>query len=420
VAELGRRLGKDSSNSSKPPSSDGLGKPTRAERRVAERAEGRRPGKQPGAPGAHLAQVAQPDEVIWHAPQQCGGCGADLADAVVVGVEARQVFDLPPLHLGVVEHRVQRYRCACGATTAAAFPKHARAAACYGPGLRALVAYLCVHQHLPVDRAAQLLADVLGAPVATGTLAAVLAEGAAGLGGFLEAVRAQLAAAPVAHFDETGARVAGRLHWVHSASTSGLSLFTVHPKRGKVAMDIAGVLPGFGGVAVHDGWAPYWRYQDLTHALCGAHLLRELEGIACESGQGWAAGMGELLGDVKLVAERARAAGLKRVDDETRARLQGRYERLLADGRAANPPPRAAGRGGGQRSPAARLLARLDAHRDEVLRSLDDTRVPFDNNQGERDLRMVKLQQKISARREAPRNRVEVKGLCPRPVAAGW
>jgi transposase len=372
-----------------------LAKPARAQRRTDERAGRRRPGKQPGAPGAHLAQVATPDEVIDHVPGRCGGCGADLAGAAVVGVEARQVFDLPALHLAVAEHRAQRRRCACGSTTAAAFPEHARGAACYGPGVRALVSYLCVHQHLPVDRAAQLLADVLGAPVATGTLAAVLAEGAAGLEGFIEVVRAGLTAEPVAHFDETGARVAGRLHWVHSASTAGLSLFTVHAKRGKVAMDAAGVLPGFTGVAVHDGWSPYRRYQ-ATHALCGAHLLRELERIAGEPGQGWAAGMAELLVDVKLVADRARAAGLQRVDDNARARLRGRYRRLLGDGQAANPPPRTARRGRLRRSPAARLLARLDRYRDEVLRSLDDTRVPFDNNQAERDLRMVKLQQKIS------------------------
>jgi transposase len=208
------------------------------------------------------------------------------------------------------------------------------------------VGYLCVHQHLPVDRAAQLLADVLGASVATGTLAAVVAEGAAGLEGFVEVVRTGLAAAPVAHFDETGARVAGKLHWVHSASTGLLSLFTVHPKRGKVAMDAAGVLPGFGGVAVHDGWSPYWRYQDATHALCGAHLPRELEAIACEPGQGWAAGMAELLVDVKLVADRARAVGAGRVDDDARGRLRRRYQRLVTDGQAANPPhqpPAAAG-----------------------------------------------------------------------------
>jgi transposase len=397
VAELERRLGKDSSNSSMPPSSDGLRKPSRVKRRADEGAEDRRPGKQPGAPGAHLAQVEEPDEVAWHVPDRCGGCGAELTGASGVGVEARQVFDLPPLGLRVTEHRAERRRCACGTITAAAFPDHVRAAACYGPGVRALVCYLCVHQHLPVDRAAQLLADVLGASVATGTLAAVLAEGAAGLDGFLATVRDQLAAAPVAHFDETGARVAGRLHWVHSASTSLLSLLTVHAKRGKAAMDQAGVLPGFVGVAVHDGWAPYWRYE-VPHALCGAHLLRELEAITQEPGQGWAAGMAELLVDAKLAADRARAAGVGRVEGAARARLHTRYARLLADGQAANPPPPASGRRRGRapRSPAARLLARLDAHRDEVLRLLDDTRVPFDNNQAERDLRMVKLQQKIS------------------------
>jgi transposase len=400
VAELERRLGKNSSNSSKPPSSDGLGKPARTRRRGGERAEGRRaPGKQPGAPGAHLAQVPQPDEVVWHVPDRCGGCGAELADGVVVGVEARQVFDLPPLRLLVCEHRAERRRCACGTTTQAAFPAQARAAACYGPGVRALCCYLLVHQHLPVDRAAQLLDDVLGAPVSTGTLTAVLAEGAAGLEGFCQVVGEQLAAAEVAHFDETGARVAGRLHWVHSASTESLSLFTVHPKRGKVAMDAAGVLPGFHGVAVHDGWSPYWRYQ-VTHALCGAHLLRELDAVTGEPGQGWAAGMAELLADAKTQADRARAAGVEQVSDGLRERLIARYQRLLADGQAANPPPRPRPgqrrRGRACRSPAANLLDRLDRHWVEVLRFVDDLRVPFDNNQAERDLRMVKLQQKIS------------------------
>jgi transposase len=157
------------------------------------------------------------------------------------------------------------------------------------------------------------------------------------------------------------------------------------------------VLPGFAGVAVHDGWSPYRRYQGITHALCGAHSLRELEAITDEPGQGWAAGMAELLVDVKLAGDRARAAGLGQVDDDVRTRLRVRYQRLVADGRAANPPPgRGRRRGRARRSPAGRLLARLDARRDEVLRSLDDTRVPFDNNQAERDLRMVKLQQKIS------------------------
>ena len=393
VAELERRLGRDSSNSSKPPSSDGLAKATRPARGGGGR---RRPGKQPGTPGAHLAQVADPDEIVVHVSDRCGGCGGELAGALVAGVEIRQVFDLPPLGLRVIEHRAQRRRCACGQVTSGTFPEQVRAPTQYGPGLRALGCYLLVYQHLPVDRAARLLADVVGAPVATGTLAALVAEGAAGLGDFAATVRHQLAAATVAHFDETGARVAGRLHWVHSASTASLTWQMVHPKRGREAMDAAGVLPAFGGVAVHDGWSPYWHYP-ATHALCGAHLLRELEAVGDEPRQGGAAGMAELLCDAKLAADRARAAGWAQVDEQARARLKARYVRLLTDGHAANPPPRRLRRGRRpRRSPAARLLGRLDTHRNQALRFLDDLEVPFDNNQAERDLRMVKLQQKIS------------------------
>ena len=272
VAELERRVGRDSSNSSKPPSQDGLRKPARP---TGGERGARRPGKQPGAPGAHLARVADPDQVVVYLPERCAGCGSDLADAASARVDARQVFDLPELGLRVTEHRVERRRCTCGVETAGRFPDGVRSPAQYGPGLRALACYLCVYQHLPVERAARLLGDVLGASVAAGTLAGVVAQGAAGLGEFATVVGDQLADAAVAHFDETGARVAGRLHWVHSAFTPQLTWQTVHPKRGRVAMDAAGVLPGFGGVAVHEGWSPYWSY-DAVHALCGAHLLREL------------------------------------------------------------------------------------------------------------------------------------------------
>ncbi len=220
VAELERRLGKDSSNSSRPPSSDGLGQPPAPRRE--RRGGGRAPGKQPGAPGAHLAQVGDPDEVVVHRPQRCDGCGGDLTLAPVTGVEARQVFDLPQVRLWTVEHRAERRQCGCGQVTAGVFPAAARAAACYGPGVRGLGAYLAVQHHLPVWRAAQVLGDVLGASVSVGTLAGLPAEGAGGLGGFVERVREQLAGAEVAHFDETGARVAGRLHsrplGVHAAA----------------------------------------------------------------------------------------------------------------------------------------------------------------------------------------------------------
>jgi transposase len=318
--------------------------------------------------------------------------------APVTRVEARQVFDLPEVRLWVCEHRAERRRCACGRVTAGVFPEQARAAACYGPGVRALGAYLAVQHHLPVERATQVLDDGLGAGCAAGTLGGLVAEAARGLGGFVERVREQLAGAEVAHFDETGARVAGRLHWVHSASTPLLSLFTVHPKRGVVAMDAAGVLPGFQGVAVHDGWSPYWRYQGATHALCAAHLLRELEAVAELPGQGWAAELAEWFAIACAQAVAARDAGADRLAPAVLARLTDRYDRILAAGRAANsPPPRPpARRRRRRRSPAACLLERLQAHREEVLRFLEDLRVPPTNNLAERDIRMVKLQQKIS------------------------
>ena len=345
VVELEARLGANSSNSSKPPSADGLAKgppkPNRAARRVA--AARRKPGGQPGAPGAYLAQVEHPDVVVVHAPQRCQRCGGQLTAAPMVGVETRQVHDLPQLGLLVTEHRAERRRCGCGTVTAATFPDGVRAPACYGPGVRAAVCYLAGQQHLPVQRTAQALADLVGAEVASGTVAAILAECADGLDGFIDAVRVQLAAAPVAHFDETGARVAGRLHWLHSASTDRLSLFTVHPKRGRQAMDQAGVLPGFQGVAVHDGWSSYGRYQQATHARCNAHHLRELAGVAALPDQrAWATGMAALLIEAKWAVQRAVAAGADQLDPRRLGHYRARYEAIIAEGWRSTrhrPPP---------------------------------------------------------------------------------
>jgi len=324
----------------------------------------------------------------------------------VVAVEARQVHDLPPMRLLVTEHRAERRRClqaGCGQVTAGLFPDHVRGPASYGPGLRAVAAYLHAHQHLPYERTAQLLDDVFGAPVSTGTLAAMMAECAKRLDGFLQTVRAQLVGAEVVNFDETGARVAGKLHWVHSASTGTLSLFTVHAKRGTEAMDQAGVLPGFTGVAVHDGWSCYGRYEHVTHARCNAHHLRELAGVAEQSDQrAWAEGMAALLVEASWAVARAAAAGLDQLDSQRLAHYLRRYDAIVAEGRRANRPPPSPGgnsnkrKGRRKQSKAANLLDRLDRHRDEVLRFAVDFRVPFTNNQAERDIRMVKLQQKIS------------------------
>jgi transposase len=397
VAELRARLSQNSRNSSKPPSSDGYAKPAPKSLR---RPSGRKPGGQRGHPGRHLERVERPDVVIRHRPESCAGCGGDLVGGELVGEEARQVFELPPVRLLVSEHRAERRRCSCGRVTAAAFPDGLDAPAQYGPSVRALVIYLICYQHLPYQRAARLLADWLGAPVSTGTLKTIVERGAADLQEFLEIVRGQLIDAPVAHFDETGARADGGLRWVHSAGTERLTLYRLHERRGVDGIDHLGVLTNFNGVAIHDGWATYRKYPDATHALCNVHHLRELLGAIERDGdtQTWATAMDTLLRELKTAVDDARAHGQTALPAQTLAAFCARYERIIALGHQQNPPPteRTGKRGPIGRSKTANLHGRLDQHRDEVLRFAHDFHVPFDNNQAERDLRMVKLQQKIS------------------------
>jgi transposase len=248
------------------------------------------------------------------------------------------VFDLPPVGLHVVEHRAERRRCACGQVTAADFPAQARASACYGPGVQAIGVYLGAWQHLPVARGAELLGHLLSAPVSSGWLSGLQAEAAVALTGFAAHARTVLADAEVVHVDETDARVAGRLHWVHSTSTPRWSWYRVDAKRGKQAVDAAGVLPAFAGVAVHDFWSPYWHYPNAAHAVCAAHLLRELEEAAAEPGQGWAGKLAEWLTVAIGIAAQARAGGAERLDAASVANLLGRYDQIIATGHAANPP----------------------------------------------------------------------------------
>jgi transposase len=394
VAELEARLGKNSRNSSKPPSSDGLGKPAPKSLR---KPTGRKPGKQQGDRGFRLQPRAVPDEVRTHVPTGCHGCGADLADAPVVGVETRQVFDLPVIELLAIEHQAQRRECGCGVVTRAAFPAEATAPTCYGPGVAALAVYLLGRQHLPVERAAECLEEAFGAAVSTGWLSSLLPNAAARLDGFLAIAREQLAAAQVAHFDETGGRVAGRLHWIHVACNDTWTLFHLDRKRGRIAMDAAGVLPSFKGVAVHDGLVVYRQYDQALHGLCNAHHLRELAGIAELTGQAWPTQLAELLVEMHVEVQVAKAGGRTKLTARRLAVFGKRYDTLIAEGKKLNPPPPRTGkRGRPALGPAGSLLARLETHRADVLRFATDFVVPFDNNQAERDVRMVKLQQKIS------------------------
>lgn len=388
--QLKRRLGLTSRNSNKPPSSDGPVKPPPRSRRESS---GRPPGKQPGDPGFTLRQVTCPDEVVEHVPAACGRCGDGLDGAAVTSVEARQVFDLAPVRLRVVEHRLQHRRCGCGTATMADPPAGVGAPAQYGPRVRAIGAYLVGYQHLPYERAAETLADLLGAGMSVGTLVTVTTTTARRLDGFCDTVRDLLTAADVAHFDETGLRVAGGQAWVHSASTDKLSLFTVHTSRGHDGIAAAGVLPAFTGIAVHDGFTPYRRYGT-AHQLCNAHHLRELDAVhdGDPERQAWAKQMTRLLCEINDLARYARTRGAHRIDTRQLDSYRRRYDAILEHARQTNPDP-----GGNQaRSPAVNLIARLRGFAGDVLRFAHDLRVPFDNNLAERDIRMVKLRQKIS------------------------
>lgn len=402
VVELERQLGRHSGNSSLPPSRDPQEqRESRAQRRraarEAQKEAKRRQGKQPGAPGAHLAQVDDPDRVVTHVPLSCRDCGAGLDDAPVEGVERRQVFDLPERRREVTEHRAERRRCACGCRTAAEFPAEARAPACWGPRVRAYAIYLLVRQHLPVERTAELLADMLGAPVSTGWLASLAGEAANGLASFTDDLADRVAGSDVVHADETSTRVAGAKWWFHVAATVLLTHLAVHRHRGRAAIDEIGILPRFRGTLVHDRLASYWGYTKARHAVCNAHVLRDLAAVAeVASQEAWAQAMTDLLLDAKRRCEAALAAGLPAVPSGQRSVLRARYNRIVADAFAANPAP-PSGRKRNQLEKASYNLAvAFRDHATEILRFTTDLRVPFDNNQAERDLRMAKLQQKIS------------------------
>jgi transposase len=401
IAELEAERSRHSGTSSKPPSTDPVGpRQSRAERRARQRAA-RKQGKQPGAPGANLAR-RHPDETVVHPAVCCAGCGADLADAAVTGEVRRQVIDLPPIQVRVTDHIAERRRCACGHETVGVFPPEAKAPVCWGPEIRAFAVYLVDRQHLPVARVAELLEELLDAPVSTGWLCALQLEAAGRLAGFVTHLKTGLAAAPVVHADETGTRIGVKRHWVHTLTTNLLTLLVVHPKRGIEALEDIGVLPDYDGTVVHDGWAPYERYDQATHAQCGAHLLRYLASVGQTPAFAiWTAQMAGVLIDAKLAAEAAADAGKPKVHARRANVIRRRYHdtldvafALLPDG----PPPPRKHRGGwntAQRD-AYNLAIRMRTKADQVLRLLDDTRVPFTNNNAERSIRMVKLHDKIS------------------------
>ncbi|MGO8950628.1 MAG: IS66 family transposase [Ktedonobacterales bacterium] len=396
VEELEARLAKDSHNSSKPPSSDGLARKTKSLRRRS----GKKPGGQIGHRGETLRLVAIPDAVVEHRPAICLGCQATLPEeALVVLRERRQVHELPPVRLVVTEHQALHVRCpACQTVSVGAFPAEAPSRVQYGPRLRALAVYLVEQQLVPYGRVRELLADLFAASLSMGTLVEWVNQAATILEPVEAQIKAALSRAPVLHSDETGVRQAGILAWAHVASTKQLTHYAVHPKRGAEATTDIGILPAYTGVSVHDGWKSYRAHMHCRHALCNIHHLRELTYLEEQYGQTWAKDLKDLLREMKAITDQARAAGTLRLAQQERDRFVARYEELLAAGHAANPPPARPPHHKGRlkQSPARNLLERLWLGQAEVLAFLGDLTIPFDNNQAERDLRMLKVQQKVS------------------------
>jgi len=389
IAELEARLRQTPRNSSRPPSSEGLGKPSP---RSLRKKTGRKPGGQDGHEGTTLAQAARPDRELRHEPACCGRCGAGLRGRPVTRVERRQVFDLPEAAVMVTEHQLLERECGCGQRTRAAAPQGAEGPVQYGPRIAAVIVYLYAGQFLSKHRTAQALAELFGIPLSSGTVAALTARAAGRLGGFLEHAREQIAASEAAGFDETGFRVAGRLHWVHCARTGKYTLLTVHPRRGRQAMEAMGVLPSFEGVAVHDAWAPYDTYAAPEHQLCCAHALRELQAVtdAAPGGQWcWAAQAAEALITMQALAAEAVSQGRDAVDPAALAAQVHLYRSAALAGASQN-----AARSGALMKKHHALARRLLDRQDDYLRFCRDWRVPPDNNGCERDIRMTKLRQK--------------------------
>ncbi len=395
IHELEARLAKESHNSHLPPSSDRFHRQPRSLRKRSQK----KAGGQPGHPGSTLELSETPDLVLVYPVECCQHCGRDLRDLESLQVERRQVLDLPPVRRLVIEHQAQQKCCpSWKPLSAAAFPEDVRAPVQYGAAFGAVGVYLVQQQLLPYERACEVMQDLLGVTMSVGTLAELVKRCAEQLEPVEAQIKAALSQTEVLHQDETGLYVGGKRQWMHVSATAQLTHYAVHPKRGKAALDAIGILKDFQGGSRHDGWSSYWQYRG-PHGLCNVHHLRELTFLEEERQQAWANAMKELRLHSKTAVEQARAEGHRSLHPLEVADWKARYGALLVEGSLVNPPdppPKTSRRGRPKQSAARNLLDRLSKHQEGVLLFLDNFAVPFDNSLAERDLRMVKVQQKIS------------------------
>jgi transposase len=398
IQALEDQLAKNSSNSGKPPSSDGLKKASR--HRSLRKSSGKKSGAQPGHPGHRLELSANPNRMERHPVQRCAHCQASLEEAPVERIEKRQEYELPPLQLIVTEHQAEVKCCpCCGRTTQAEFPEGVTQLTQYGPGFKALLTYLNQKHFIPLERVNEFCEDVFHHSVGEGTIVEANAQVAETVEPVQERVRQHLIQTEdTAHFDESGLRVQGKLNWIHSASTERVTCYHVDSKRGQEGIDRAGILPERTGNSMHDDWKPYYSYPNARHDACNAHHLRELAFLQERYPQEWEGEMAKHLVAIKAAVEEALAQGLTCLTPEQLTAFEAHYDELVEQGLALNPlterPP--GKRGKLKQPPPKNLLDRLRDHKSAVLAFMYDFKVPFDNNLAERDIRMVKLKQKIS------------------------
>jgi len=397
VHELERQLGQNSNNSSKPPSSDGYQKPNPKSLRGQS---GKKSGGQPGHKAHWLKVNDHPDHVITHAVQSCGKCHCDLSDVKSLPEEKRQVFNII-VKMETTEHRIQTKICSnpnCQHRNQSAYPEGVAHKTQYGSPTQALFSYLHVQQLLPLNRITEMVHALTGHAISEGAIVHANQELYAKLATEEAKIKAHLIQAPVLHSDESGVRSKGKLHWLHTACTPLFTFYMIHAKRGREAMDEAGLLPIYQGTNMHDGLKAYDGYT-CNQALCNEHHHRELNAVVENDNQQWAGQMIDLLYEIKKNKEELIRAGYETMAPEDRAAFEDRYRAILKSGLAENPlppPPAEKKRGRVKQSKTKNLLDRLNTNRNAALAFMHDFRVPFTNNEAERAIRMIKNQQKVS------------------------